>query len=635
MATLKGIIRKYMYQITAIVVASMLLIVLGFQLLIEQRRAYENSMQIFTLIDNRLNENQQELNIIKEEYRQTCLYNAQVIDQIVEKDPDILDSLERLRNLAKLLEIDEIHIIDSTGRIFAGTHPEYYNLTLDSGEQISFFEPMLEDKNLSLVQEITPNTAEGKLMQYSAVWSKNGEYIVQVGMEPVNVRKLTEKNEISYIFSTFKVNSDADYYDIDAASGKIIGTTNSESIGHDIEEVGIDFDDIKNDTNGFYARVNGHISFCVFRESGDNYLGRVVAVRNLYQRIPPTMLLLSVCMIFMAFVLVYAVTKHINKYVVNEIQDINDKLDLITNGKFDETIDVRSSIEFSALSDYLNTMLKSIIDQNVKMSYVLNKTNLLIGVYEYNDSISRVQFTEYVPQILSIDVEEMNNISLDVEAFKQYINDIHKKNIPDEPNVFKVGEKYIKLDEIKNDTHVFGVVMDVTADIMKRKEIETERDIDLLTGLLNRRGLETKLKELFANPDSLGYYSLIMIDADGLKTINDTYGHESGDIYLKKIATVINNVGIRDCIASRLGGDEFVLFLYNYDNEDDLRKTIDTLEYIENNSSVRIRGNVSVPLRFSSGYSMARGEANYSEMLKEADKYMYKNKVEHHKKVTI
>ena len=100
------------------------------------------------------------------------------------------------------------------------------DLTIDSGEQINFFKPMLTDKSLKLVQEITPNTAEEKPMQYSAIWSENGEYIVQIGMEPVNVLKVTEKNELSYIFSLFRVNPDMSYYSINSENYELLGSTN-------------------------------------------------------------------------------------------------------------------------------------------------------------------------------------------------------------------------------------------------------------------------------------------------------------------------------------------------------------------------------------------------------------------------
>ncbi len=329
------------------------------------------------------------------------------------------------------------------------------------------------------------------------------------------------------------------------------------------------------------------------------------------------------------FVLAYTVTKHLNKYVVDEIRVINDKLNLTANGKFDGNIEVQSSRELFELSDHINTMRKSILDNNIKMSYVLSKTNLLIGVYEYSDTMGRVEFTEYVPQILSVSPEEMERLSSDTERFKNLIGEICSRPVPDEPNVFAAGEKYVKLDAIKNDADVFGVVMDVTSEIKTRRKLETERNSDLLTGLLNRRGLDAKITELFAEPDTLGYYALVMIDADGLKTVNDTYGHESGDAYLKKIAAAIDGLGGKSSLAARLGGDEFVLLLYGYEREDELKKAIETLESIQSGESARISETVSVPLRFSVGYSLAKGEADYQELLKDADEKMYREKLEH------
>ena len=78
-------------------------------------------------------------------------------------EPSVSEDMEELKRIAALMEVDEIHIFDKTGRIVAGTHPEYYDYTFDSGEQMSFFKPMLEDRSLKLVQDVTPNTAEGKM----------------------------------------------------------------------------------------------------------------------------------------------------------------------------------------------------------------------------------------------------------------------------------------------------------------------------------------------------------------------------------------------------------------------------------------------------------------------------------------
>lgn len=245
MHTLRKIISRYMYWIAGGMVIVMLGIILVYQLINEKNRAYEDANQTFLQMEQVLAENQEELKEVREEYKETCLRNAEVAARIIEDEPKVLESVEELKKIAEAVEVDEIHIFDAKGRIFMGTEPKYYGYTVDSGEQISFFKPMLEDKSLKLVQDITENTAEGKPMQYSAVWSSSGEFIVQVGMEPANVIKVTEKNELSYIFSLFRVNPEANYYAIDAESGKIVGSTDLEVVGADLSEAGFHLEDVK------------------------------------------------------------------------------------------------------------------------------------------------------------------------------------------------------------------------------------------------------------------------------------------------------------------------------------------------------------------------------------------------------
>ena len=117
-----------------------------------------------------------------------------------------------------------------------------------------------------------------------------------------------------------------------------------------------------------------------------------------------------------------------------------------------------------------------------------------------------------------------------------------------------------------------------------------------------------------------------MIDADGLKVINDTYGHETGDIYLQKIAETIQNFGTKSSLSARLGGDEFVLFLYGYEDKNELINALSALKYIQNNGSAHISENLHIPLRFSFGYRTVNKTTNYQELLKIADIKMYEDK---------
>lgn len=192
-------------------------------------------------------------------------------------------------------------------------------------------------------------------------------------------------------------------------------------------------------------------------------------------------------------------------------------------------------------------------------------------------------------------------------------------------HVYDIGKKMTTPD---GQEVIVCVLYDMTEDAKLKALLMKEANYDALTGLYNRRGLDNELARLFEKPQALGYSAIIMIDSDGLKGINDTYGHEKGDIYLKKIANIINNFGIAGSVAARQGGDEYVLFLYDYESEAELLKAIETLEYIQKNNTMHLDKNLNIPVKFSMGWCITNGVTDYRKLLKEADEKMYKNKLE-------
>jgi diguanylate cyclase (GGDEF)-like protein len=108
--------------------------------------------------------------------------------------------------------------------------------------------------------------------------------------------------------------------------------------------------------------------------------------------------------------------------------------------------------------------------------------------------------------------------------------------------------------------------------------------------------------------------------------INDTYGHEKGDVYLQTIARVIEVIGTKEQITVRHGGDEFVLFLYGYENQEELFLDIEKLQQIRQHASAQLNEELSVPICFSFGYCLCDNKTEYRNMLAEADQAMYEDK---------
>ncbi|OME98034.1 PAS domain S-box protein [Paenibacillus amylolyticus] len=99
-------------------------------------------------------------------------------------------------------------------------------------------------------------------------------------------------------------------------------------------------------------------------------------------------------------------------------------------------------------------------------------------------------------------------------------------------------------------------------------QLETLASTDLLTGLKNRRFFQEKMLEsLMMFREKQRYFSLLVVDIDHFKSINDTYGHPIGDLVLGNLAGLLQTVSRSTDVVARYGGEEFVIILPDCEEE--------------------------------------------------------------------
>lgn len=136
--------------------------------------------RVFTVLEKNEQSEADMIESLKSDY----IVRARAVSYILDAKPEAELDVDELQRIAKLISVDEIHLLDQTGMIYSGTLPKYFGYNFDTGEQMAYFKPMLTDKQLSMCQDVTPNTAEGKEMMYAIVWDESASKMIQVGITP-------------------------------------------------------------------------------------------------------------------------------------------------------------------------------------------------------------------------------------------------------------------------------------------------------------------------------------------------------------------------------------------------------------------------------------------------------------------
>jgi diguanylate cyclase (GGDEF)-like protein len=171
---------------------------------------------------------------------------------------------------------------------------------------------------------------------------------------------------------------------------------------------------------------------------------------------------------------------------------------------------------------------------------------------------------------------------------------------------------------------VQGVLFDITQRVYNEMAIKHEADHDPLTGLLRRQAAKTEFEAyLAANKDAKA--TLFLMDLDGFKQANDTYGHAAGDHVLTITAERLLRCVRSTDIVCRLGGDEFLVILFGWEHHQVKFKIADNIiQSLDNKIDIdgkEIMIGVSIGI-----VDYIAGKHDFSQLLQDADAAMYEVK---------
>lgn len=228
--------------------------------------------QAIDIIERNQKNEEDMISSLKEDY----IVRAKAVAYIIDAKPEAEKNRAELKKIADLMSIDEIHLFNKKGQIYSGTKPEYYGYNFNSGKQISYFKPMLKNKKLTLCQDVTPNTSEGKKMMYVMVWDEQEDRMIQVGIKPTRLFQEVKQNEVDTVIENMPVYKGISLYVADDKSGKIRGATDKTQIGKTLDDIGLvkQRKEIKKEkiVSGT-VRIDGEKNLCIIKKTKKYIVG--------------------------------------------------------------------------------------------------------------------------------------------------------------------------------------------------------------------------------------------------------------------------------------------------------------------------------------------------------------------------
>lgn len=581
----------------------------------------KTEQMIHTLENNRL-----ELELLKDSLDEDYLTRAKAAAYVLDRQEEVSLDVTQMQYLADLLNVDELHIIDENAVIVSSSVSKYIGFDMSSHEQTRPFLELIGrgDEDAFLIQETQPNASEGKIMQYVGVARKEQAGIVQVGFEPTRQLGAQSRNTYDYIFSRFPTDIGEELFVIDCSTGTILGHSNG--LDNDFSADCYHLDSLLDCEKGAYKKGNDQTTMYVVSRRYDDVLLCAALPRSvLIQKLWKNMVSTFCYLLFIEVVIVFLLNYLVRKKVINGIHNIIDSLDSITKGNLDIEVAVSGNREFEALSGGINAMIKSIISLSTRISSIIEISGIPLAAFEYERSINRVFVTSGLSKLLELSEGDAAQLCRNASAFDKYIRSITATPIKGEEKIYRIGEdKYLQIYLSESSDGYLGVITDVTKDIQQKKQLHYENTHDPLTGLYKF----DHFKELSAaalkkmKPGKVS--AAVMIDLDHFKSINDTYGHDSGDRYLQGFSDVMKSMPEEHFLSARRSGDEFCMLIFDCNSKTEITGCLNSFYEILREKTVVLSDTDTKIISASCGFALAdSSDCDITELLNHADEALY------------
>lgn len=298
------------------------------------------------------------------------------------------------------------------------------------------------------------------------------------------------------------------------------------------------------------------------------------------------------------------------------------------------TLSATGIIELDRFSSAFTQLGREVLDTSTKFLRIMDMASVELGGYELRSAPNSIYVTDNFFDLLGMPGVDADDLT--AQSFRELLQRFERScphsPAPDGAMLYHIRlpsgkERYLRIETTHEDGTQVGLAEDVTANTLEKLRIEHERDYDTLTDLYNRRAFHRICAEFFCSPEKLGHAALLMFDLDNLKQINDTFGHDWGDEYIRRTGECFAKNAPARTVCARISGDEFSALFYGYNDQDTLRADICALKAALEQSVVQLPSGRELRVSVSGGIAWyPESSTNLITLRKYADFAMYQVK---------
>lgn len=291
-------------------------------------------------------------------------------------------------------------------------------------------------------------------------------------------------------------------------------------------------------------------------------------------------------------------------------------------------------LEIDQMAEEIMQLSRDVLESGRKFSEIISMASVRLSGYEIDLEKNSLFLTENFFSIFGL--EDVQQRGMGARQFEEIMARLRAYELKEETSpgniVLRIpveGEqRFVRLRIMDTDGHIYGLAEDVTQSVLEKQIMQYERDHDSLTNLYNRRAFRRQIQTLLDDKENpIAVAALVMIDMDNLKYINDTYGHEFGDRYLKQAADAMARCVDKNACHARISGDEFNVFFYGYGDREEIEEKVRSLKRAINEGVLMLPDGKMQRARATGGVAWyPQDSTSFDDLSRYADYAMYRAK---------